>query len=230
MSLFGPSAVGNDISNSLLNNAIFSGEFMLEDATRRVSATDFVDLLLGQFCAARPFAMRVSALLVHIARVVLLRTKKQMSRINASAVVTMVTHMQAIGNWAISEFIRHAVRGVHSVSTQANFSVSMMVMCCRPLPTFIRAALVYLFPKAFRQWAFWIGAMTFYVLRLVAIFVRGRSGQAATTSTEYGMIEGHQKHPFWCLIRERFAVAARSFYWLYRCNYSTERSNEERRT
>lgn len=36
-----------------------------------------------------------------------------------------------------------------------------------------------------------------------------------------GIIEGHGNLPFLCLIRERFAVAARSFCVLYSFNYST---------
>jgi hypothetical protein len=36
-----------------------------------------------------------------------------------------------------------------------------------------------------------------------------------------GTIGAHQKLPFWRLIRERFAVAARCFHGLYSCNCST---------
>lgn len=36
-----------------------------------------------------------------------------------------------------------------------------------------------------------------------------------------GIIEGHQKLPFWCLIWERCRDAAQYFYWLYSCNCIT---------
>lgn len=228
MILFDPSATVDNIANMRLANAIDHGKLSLEDATSGIPTANFIDLILGQFRAATSFAMRVPPFLAGISQVVLIRTEKQVGRIDTGSIIASMAHIQTFGYWAIVEFVRHAMSLAHRASTEADTPIAVVVERALPLPAIVRATLVNHCPESLCQWAFSIGPMTTYVFALIAVSLGSESGQATTASAEYGIMEGHRNSPFLCLIRERFAVAARYFRVHFLSNYNT--SYEESRT
>lgn len=153
-----------------------------------------------------------------------------MGWINATRIITMMAYTQTVWNGTIVQFIADTMRLAHCASGEANASVAIVVKCALPFPALIRAAFIHLRPKAFGQRAFRVRSMAFYVLTLISVFVGARSGRTTAASAEYGIIEGHQNLQFCCHSPGRLPSPLGYFYWLHRCNYSTERSNEERRT
>jgi hypothetical protein len=146
----------------------------------------------------------VSALLAFVPLIVFIRAKEQMSRIHASAIIAVVTYMQALGDAPMSKFVRYTMRVAHCISSEADSSVPVVIKRGLPFPAIVRVTLINLLPETFRQRAFGVGPMAFYVLWLIAVLVASRGGLVATASAKNGIIEGHQNLQFWRLIRERF--------------------------
>lgn len=90
----------------------------------------------------------VSALRDHIAHVVGLYSKPQVSRINTGTVVAGVMNLQAVRNHPFVQFIREAM-GKQVAAFNAEDSMPICALCPLPLPALVGGALGCVFPKTF---------------------------------------------------------------------------------
>lgn len=89
-----------------------------------------------------------AVLVAHIARIVLLCTKKQVCRITTRWVVACVADMLAGWNWAVMQFVAKAM-GIDANALDGKNSVTGLAQLLFPYPTAIWRILVYGLPKAF---------------------------------------------------------------------------------
>lgn len=100
----------------------------------------FATTVVARWLAIATFVNRV----MHVIR---MRTCEQMRRINARWIVAMMADAHASWDRAIVKFIRNAV-STFTVRTGANKAVAKFIGAASPVPAFIWAALVNLFPEA----------------------------------------------------------------------------------
>lgn len=80
-------------------------------------------------------------------------SEKQVVRVDARRVVTVVQDTQAVRNWAIGKLPRHSVCEESGAATAIPFtkqSITLLVSAGSPLPAFVGATLVYLWPESLR--------------------------------------------------------------------------------
>lgn len=95
----------------------------------------------------------MSSLLDHIKRVVLMCAQEEMLWIATGRIVTAMKDKQAIGNWAVVHLVGKArgnnlAKGIVVFASDAKYAITQSRGAALPFPTFVGAALIYLFPKA----------------------------------------------------------------------------------
>lgn len=153
-----PAYAAHDSIHLRLAHAIFSGKAGLSFAVS-VTLAYFAHLILGVLGGTIRFAQMgsiyPSPLGIHIFRIGLVSSKPKMRRVDTGMIITGMANEQTIWNRAEMNHPRDAVRtfalAASSACTKLTITVRMPVTS--PLPTIIRAALVYLFPEAIRKWA-----------------------------------------------------------------------------
>lgn len=177
----------------------------------------------------------MATLFHHVLCVVLWLPGKQVRRITTGRIVACMTDESAIGYLAMHEDIAKAMR-TNALFPCPKLPVTVVVARSRPLPTIVRAALIYLCPESlFRRWVHadsvlmsgdepaWLTAHD-SVTRMV--LVGNRRGQTAAAFAQLGgaWIRGimglHRNSSFRCRSGGVHS-AARSFCFPYSCNCST---------
>lgn len=214
---------------------------------------------VGSFFAFLAMNWRVAAatFVMHILCVVGLCAKKEMGWIAARRIVAYMANVHAVWYRSISKFPSNTAGDRAFVASTFSLahrevSVSMRPATCLPLPAFVRAAPVYLFPETFFDWALMfcsvdvagtIANRLAFDMPQFGIGMLGNRCKPATAAMAVtigdfcGWIVGYgcEKRELWGtiihvdtflsrfgLIRERFAVAARSFYSCHSCKYSID--------
>lgn len=83
----------------------------------------------------------------HISGVVFGRAQKQVIGVRAWWIITLMQTVKTVGNWAVMQFVGKAVCG-NQLPINAKLPITVLRRTADPAPTFLRAVLVYLFPKA----------------------------------------------------------------------------------
>lgn len=153
-----PSQTLDYIRNSAMDNAVYSSNAGMSLALFRSSA-NIKNLGIRKGSLATAFAKRtllsrhsVSAFAQTIMRIVRLCAEKQMRRIHAISHVALVEHLQTIGNGAVMQFPRCAMRSDYT-TCDVNPAIPSLLVWFIPQPAIIGAALVYFFPESFFQGA-----------------------------------------------------------------------------
>ncbi len=148
----------------------------------------------GELCACR------SAFRDHVVNIFVLRAKEKMRRVYATRTVSaraVVADIHIVRNGAIMQFPTDSVNSdsfgtTFTIAASANPSVSFFVQTCQPVPTLVRAALIYLFPKSIGKWARYIMApdkskrLTLDPSFFVLCFNRNGRGQATAAFAQLG--------------------------------------------
>lgn len=226
MSLF-PSVTVNDTAYMFGANAMFSSEVALEDIALRIPGANLDNLVIRQSGAAGLFPVSVPALRAHIVKIILNCANKQVGWIAAGRSIALVAN-NTIGIFAIGQQPSNTMgANVLALSSWLDLAIAFAINRTMPKPAVIGATFINLLPESLRQWALRCGMVATNVLALLTReFGRGDS-LPASAGAEYVIMEGHRNSSFLCLIRGRFAVAARYFYWVLHFKYSTDgRSNK----
>lgn len=189
-----------DSNDTLLTNSIVSRKFQSRYAAICIAGANFKHLISSKFGMCATFAARplrpsreIASLLYHIRMIVLKCTKKQMSRIDAGSIITMVTDKHSIRNRAIMKHPRDAVcpLGLAFSAAHADIPIASCAQTTSPKPTGVR--FLNLLPKSNLKRFAKIGLMQPYKAhRLPFYMTKSRVGLfgdwgrlAAATFTEF---------------------------------------------
>ncbi len=210
-----PAFAIDDKANNRTSNAVFCGKSFALFALL-IAGANVANGLLGELGVMSRLAMfgSFAAFRHHIVNVVLMCAKKQMSRIDTGRIIASMKHPQSIGDLSQRRyFITHAMRrGVRMLAViQANMSIPVLVAMPHPIPTFIGAAHVYLFPKALCEWAECVLCAAHVMTRNVSAFTAWKLGLwercSATAGAQlWGFVRGmicHSKFSFQNLLTPR---------------------------
>ena len=134
-------------------NAKFFGKFPLKHDTRGVPGANFFHLRSREFSALVRFAVNVSILLAHIAKIFRDGAERQVGRIDAPGVIAGMQDGEIGIDTAMCEQVGDAVGAGYFPFADLDFSILFPVKSAIPFPTIIRAAPVYLLPESFSEWA-----------------------------------------------------------------------------
>ena len=135
-------------------------------------------------CSRMFFAKRVTLFLSHILQVFLECSKEKVVGIYAFWIVALMANAHVIWNWPDVQFVGNAMSLSALIATQLDLPIAFAVKCALPLPTIIRAALIYFFPEAFSQWAMRRWLVTANILTLPARKLRWRDFLTTATFTQ----------------------------------------------
>lgn len=162
-----PAATFDNPQDGRVTHPEFAGQ--CRTAVRRtvalVSATNLSHLFRGQLGQVLFLAFGLSALLIAVGHVVLMRPEKQMRWVHASGVIATVQNEEAIGDGAEVEFPGEAV-SLSKFSVVVESSVGFSDLTTRPHPTLTAdrvywPALVNLWPESLGVGKrFWIAGRT----------------------------------------------------------------------
>lgn len=149
-----PTATFNNRADCRNSYPIFACQDGISNPSGR-SFTYFAHLGGVQLAKMGFFARRTSALCEHVMRVISGCAKKKMGRIDTSPTIpvrTVMANIKTIWNWAVMQLPASAMRwhlGSIVIFSDCSIIISLATV---PQPTFVRAAFVYLLPKAIFEW------------------------------------------------------------------------------
>lgn len=182
--------------------------------------------IIREFCAIVLFAaMRLlTPFLITIRVIVGNRPQEEMIWIDAARIVAFVQNVRVTLDWPMAEFITNSMRFCHS-AVIPNFTVTDNFPRL-PFPAIVLSALIYFTPEPLsKRWSWGRGdswrarssgvvpmnkphRLAFGMPVFCAGTFRNWGRIAATAFAEFrairGIIEVHQKLPFWCQSRGRF--------------------------
>lgn len=108
--------------------------------------------ILGELGLSQLLAIWLSALCNFVCNILLMRSQKEMGRIDATWIIALMTDLHSVWNLTIMEFIRktmgaHLPKIITLLKPNGQVAISGFGFCRLPLPTIVRAALVNMFPK-----------------------------------------------------------------------------------
>src|SRR6266699_2579723 len=172
----------NDIRHGLVGNTILSTELGNHATYRNISRSDFTYLGISKTSTIMAFTMSHTAFLHCIKGILFGSSKKQVIGTNTQAIVTMVTYLQAIRDWAIDKFIGYAMNKTRTTNS-SHQSISAYCRSTYPGPACIGVRSVNLTPKALSEvtfaWGRMIGHLHNLLNRLVGVWL----GLVQTAST-----------------------------------------------
>ena len=143
-----PAQSMNRFGNRKNRNTISLGQFSLSNSIF-VQLANLANVIFSQLrLTVRRSNMILTATFFNtVALIIESRTKKQMGRINTSAIIARMAHVQSRIKSAVSHFVRKPMGGHRATRSNAKSSVSVNANATRPMPT--RVSFVYVFYKPY---------------------------------------------------------------------------------
>ena len=144
-----PSVTTNDLANGRGGHIHHLRQLNKGVSALIVESSHLQNLCLRKFCTTLAFALRlpVSALLVHVAYIILLCAKFEVRRIYTAWIVAGMHYNSAVWDLAVMNLVGETMcRGVISVF-DAQLTISVLVSGSSPKPALFRGLLVYFCPK-----------------------------------------------------------------------------------
>lgn len=134
-------------------NTMLGTEILLRNPACRVSASDYLYLLVCQHRAAVAFsiAFPTATLAITVCVILNLRAQKQMLRIDARRIIAVMQNVRAIWDRAVMQLPRDPVRAQRinfsALRAAGKNSITVLITASRPNPTPCWRAPVNLLPK-----------------------------------------------------------------------------------
>lgn len=154
----------DDIFHAWVGHTPMPGKSAVTPLTGCVHSSSFFDLCCRKFGQIVFFAtgsicsIRLASLLAHVLKVIGACADKQMGRIHAGRIITLMTDYQVIINWPECKNISSAMcrrslvwmpliaKSLYAI--QRENTIAVCVSLCQPQPTLIWPTLIYLAPKS----------------------------------------------------------------------------------
>lgn len=185
-------------------DATFGGQFAKQDTTSGITASHICDHGVREPALRVALAVRVSSLLNHIVMVVLVCAKKQVARIDAFGVITMMANAHITCYGTVHQFVSNAVRLTALVASQLDLSIAFAIKRASPLPATRAqsktngAVLIDFFPKSLSQRAMrrWLMTANIFTLPTWKLWWRNFLTTATFTQNEGRDMITHVNSPF----------------------------------
>ncbi len=150
-----PSSAVKDVSSMHFRYPEVMGNHFCGVFTRHIERSHFADLIPSQFAPRMILAAKTLALFNSIGSVVKRCANKKMLRVYALSIVALMANKKSFWNWSVFHFPRKAMRPkLGPAMAYGEYSISIGVNCCRPLPALAR--LIDFIPKSYA----WIGGFS----------------------------------------------------------------------
>jgi hypothetical protein len=148
-----------DVTNGSATDTVLSGQGSMGDSTSSITSTDSKHIDLCKFCSTVLGPSSLAPFYALITFIIVMCAEEKMVRSNATRIVTMMEHVQLIGDRAVCQLpyktMRHATNVVAStLSIDSGFyeksPIAKVIFLAGPVPTII--SLLNVCPKTLGKW------------------------------------------------------------------------------